>query len=165
MNNNNYKKKQLFSWCKHKLNSMRFILTTFVFMALTISSLSASNYKLDDNAIDALFDNATVTEVTSLDLVNSNSTININNAVISQGNDQTKVLVAWIVDWVGLGAFGIHRHILGTKGSMWAIYTFTVCGIFGIVPTIDWWVLLIDGLILQNGDKYIDNENFFMWFS
>ena len=91
------------------------------------------------------------------------SGVNLPNGVLTfQDDTTTKVLISWIVCWV-IGGFGIHRYVLGTKPSMWAIYTFTVCGIFGIVPFVDFWVLLIDGLILQNGDKYIDNEKFFMW--
>jgi TM2 domain-containing membrane protein YozV len=71
-------------------------------------------------------------------------------------------LISWIICWV-VGEFGVHRHYLGTKPTMWAIYTFTVCGIFGIVPFVDWWVLLIDGIINDNISPYQNNEKFFMW--
>lgn len=143
---------------------MKFKLLTFALGLLISIAASANTYKADNNAIDALIDNAvevsmfdaaSLLDVSSVDFSSFNTTLS--------DDAKTKVLIAWIVDWVGLGAFGIHRHILGTKSNMWAIYTFTVCGIFGIVPVVDWWVLLIDGLILENGDKYIDNENFFMW--
>ncbi|HQB78543.1 MAG TPA: NINE protein [Tenuifilaceae bacterium] len=62
-----------------------------------------------------------------------------------------------------VGGFGIHRHYLGTKGSMWAIYFFTCGGIFGIVPMVDWIVILVDGILNKNIDKYTNNEKFFMW--
>lgn len=134
----------------------------FLFLGMILVSamtFANSSYTLNDAQIDNLFDQAV--EVSLTDLAQSN--VNLPNGVLSFQDDMTtKILVGWIVCWV-IGGFGIHRYILGTKPSMWAIYTFTVCGIFGIVPFVDFWVLLIDGLILQNGDKYIDNEKFFMW--
>lgn len=134
----------------------------FLFLGMIVISaltFANSNYTLDDAQVDNLFDQAVEVSLTDL----AESGVNLPNGVLTFQDDMTtKVLVGWIVCWV-IGGFGIHRYILGTKPSMWAIYTFTVCGIFGIVPFVDFWVLLIDGLILQNGDKYIDNEKFFMW--
>jgi hypothetical protein len=52
---------------------------------------------------------------------------------------------------------------LGTKGSMWAIYTFTCGGIFGVVPLVDFFVLIADGIVKENISKYENNESFFMW--
>ena len=129
--------------------------------ALYVGLASANEaYKLNDTKVDAMFSSATETSVSLADISVMNSAI---AAPAAMGQNTTTVLIAWIVDWTGLGAFGIHRYVLGTKGSMWAIYTFTVCGIFGIVPFIDWWVLLIDGLLMDHGDKFIDNPKFFMW--
>ena len=143
---------------------MKKLFTTATLVLLAVFTLSAANYKLDDQSVDALFDNAVETSISGLEAFNSN-TADMHSLASTQIESNTmKVVVACVVDYVGLGAFGIHRYILGTKGSMWAIYTFTVCGIFGIVPTVDFWVMIIDGLILKNADKYIDNEKFFMWF-
>jgi hypothetical protein len=41
-------------------------------------------------------------------------------------------------------------------------YIFTCFGIFGIVPLVDWIVLLI-GLVNDDISKYEDNDKFFMW--
>ena len=136
-----------------------------VLVALVVSlgsSFANESYKLDNSKVDAMFSVATETSCSALtsdfsalpDVMASNYQIKADNT--------TTVLIAWVVDWF-VGGFGIHRYVLGTKGSMWAIYTFTVCGIFGIVPTVDWFVLLIDGLLMGNGDKYMDNPKFFMW--
>jgi TM2 domain-containing membrane protein YozV len=124
-------------------------------------TFASSNYTLDNQKVDKLFDNAV--EVSLNELASSQSNLPSGITTINQDDETTKVLIGWIVCWTGLSAFGVHRHVLGTKPNMWATYTFTVCGIFGIVPFIDWWVLLIDGLIMENGEKYIDNEDFFMW--
>ena len=46
---------------------------------------------------------------------------------------------------------------------MWALYTFTFGGIFGIVPFVDFIVMLID-LVEDNGfGAYYGNTKFFMW--
>ena len=126
-------------------------------------TFAGSNYKLNDEKIDQLFTGATEISVTGLAPMSASPMDMMGITSVKEMN--TKILIAWIVDWVGLGAFGIHRYVLGTKSSMWAIYTFTVCGVFGIVPFIDWCVLLINGLILQKGDKYLNNNKFFMWAS
>ncbi|MFW5656821.1 MAG: NINE protein [Bacteroidota bacterium] len=136
----------------------------FTFLVLTLFSVSlsfASSYTLDNKKVDNLFDSAI--EISLTDLVSDEANLPSDVKMITQDDLTSKVLVAWIVDWVGLGFFGIHRYVLGTKPNMWALYTFTCGGIFGIVPIVDWFVLLIDGLINQNAEQYIDNENFFMW--
>ncbi|MBP3254276.1 MAG: TM2 domain-containing protein [Bacteroidales bacterium] len=70
--------------------------------------------------------------------------------------------VSWALCWV-LGEFGVHRHYMGTSRYMWATYTFTCCGIFGIVPLVDWVVLLV-GAIQGDIRDYENNTKFFMWF-
>lgn len=133
-------------------------------MMLSLSSF-ASSYTINDSEVDALFENAVETQVSSMELLSESNAMNFSNtAKMAEMDPTAKIAIACIVDYVGLGAFGVHRYVLGTKSSMWAIYTFTVCGIFGIVPTVDFWVLLIDGLVLKNQEKYLDNEKFFMWF-
>ncbi|MCF8373895.1 MAG: TM2 domain-containing protein [Bacteroidales bacterium] len=121
------------------------------------SAGNPSKYYIDDNAVDQLFSNSTETVFSGLQL-NSISG-NFNHSEIADDNE---AVVAWIICWF-VGELGIHRHYLGTKSNMWAIYTFTCCGIFGIVPAIDWWVLLIDGVINKNIGPYRNNDKFFMW--
>ena len=140
---------------------MKKVLLVCLTLVLFVGLVSANDgFKLNDSKVDAMFSSATESSVSVADMSVMNSTI---AAPALMGQNTTTVLIAWVVDWTGLGGLGIHRYILGTKGSMWAIYTFTVCGIFGIVPFVDWWVLLIDGLIKDHGDKYMDNNKFFMW--
>jgi TM2 domain-containing membrane protein YozV len=117
----------------------------------------SSNYYVNDAAVDDLFANST--EVAFAEISNL-SALDVNEgASFNQGKDP---VVATLICWI-VGGFGIHRHYLGTKGGMWAIYTFTCGGIFGIVTTVDFFVLIIDGIINKNIDKYTDNEKFFMW--
>ncbi|HBO74076.1 MAG TPA: hypothetical protein DD653_05240 [Marinilabiliales bacterium] len=135
----------------------------FVFGALFVSNVVfAGSYSLDNQAVDNLFNSAVETSISVTSDFSNDILANASMLSVSASDNTTTVLIAWVVDWF-VGGFGIHRYVLGTKSNMWAIYTFTVCGIFGIVPTIDWFVLLIDGLILHNESKYINNEKFFMW--
>jgi len=139
-------------------------LVAILFGALLATNMAfAGNYTLDNQAIDKMFDQATAITVSGVTSVLQNDFASAPMASLNAGTDQTTtILIAWIVDWF-VGGFGIHRYVLGTKSNMWAIYTFTVCGIFGIVPLVDWFVLLIDGLIQGNGSKYMNNDKFFMW--
>ena len=51
---------------------------------------------------------------------------------------------------------------MGTAPGMWALYTFTVGGIFGIVDLVDF-IMLIIGTADNNITPYINNRKFFMW--
>jgi hypothetical protein len=140
------------------MNKLFFVLVAILMSAGTL--LANDSYKLNDEKVDGLFSAATETSMSVMDVNLMGTDMAVNTVAGSESTG--KVIIAVVVDWF-VGGFGIHRYVLGTKGSMWAIYTFTVCGIFGIVPFVDFWVLLIDGAILGHGDKYMDNNKFFMW--
>ena len=128
------------------------------------AGLFASNagYYLDNQKVDDLFNNAVEVSLIEMTSTSMNGLEGMTSNNLSFNSEESTALIAWILCWV-VGGFGIHRHYLGTKSSMWAIYTFTCFGIFGIVPFVDFWVLLIDGVVNENIVKYQDNENFFMW--
>lgn len=126
------------------------------------TNYAAESYRLNDASVDAMFDQATEISATNIAAIATESTAATTNTASFVQNDDNKVIIAFVVCWL-VGEFGVHRYVLGTKSNMWLIYTCTVCGIFGIVPTVDFWVLLIDGIILKHGDKYMNNQNFFMW--
>lgn len=72
----------------------------------------------------------------------------------------TKEFVPAILLNFFLGGLGIHRLYLGTQTLTWVGYILTCGGIFGVVPLVDFIVL-----IMHNDDlsPYIDNSKFFMW--
>ena len=74
---------------------------------------------------------------------------------------EVKPVTALILNFF-LGGFGVHRHYMGTAPGMWALYTFTFGGIFGIVDLIDF-IMLIIGTVDNNIAPYINNRKFFMW--
>ena len=127
-----------------KIFVILFALAAFSFAA------SANSYSVDDASIDALFSEAQVTVPTAAA-----------PAAVGQMDDQTRNIVAFIIDTTGLGTIGIHRLILGTKPINCLWYFLTFGGIFGIVPVIDWFMILID--MINGTASYIDNPAFIMW--
>lgn len=117
---------------------------------------NAANYKVDDSAIDALIENAE--EVMILDVAEA-APVAANLPAVSQKTVQPAV--ALVLNFI-VGGFGIHRHYMGTAPGMWALYTFTFGGIFGIVTLVDF-IMLIIGTVDNDISRYINNRKFFMW--
>ena len=118
-------------------------------------SANAANYTVDDSAIDALIE-ASV-EVSPLELMPEAAVPAAASLVSGSPSPVASFLLCTI-----LGGFGVHRHYMGTRPWMWAIYVFTGFGIFGIVPLVDWVMLLI-GLVDDNIGQYCGNTRFIMW--
>ena len=132
----------------------KFILSLIAVVAVAFSA-GAANYTVDDDAIDALIEASA--EVSPIDLMPAAAVPAA--ASLSAGSAEP---VASFLLCTFLGGFGVHRHYMGTRPWMWAIYTFTACGIFGIVPFVDWVMLLI-GLIDDDISQYCGNTRFIMW--
>ena len=132
--------------------------------AMSFSSFAEVDpYVANDNAIEQAFAAAEEVSFNNMDILadqpilGSANTMSVNNAAFGSANPWG----AWAL-CTFLGGFGIHRHYMGTSNWMWAIYTFTVFGIFGVVPFVDWVVLLV-GAIENNIGSYTGNDKFFMW--
>jgi len=128
------------------------ILMLSAFALFTSNTSFANDYKIDNASIDALF-------VEALEMTDFNfaSDFGGSSAMLSAPEPWVAFALSWVVGWCG-----VHRHYLGTKSSMWAIYLFTCGGIFGIVTFVDWVVLLV-GAINEDISKYVDNQAFIMW--
>lgn len=57
------------------------------------------------------------------------------------------------------GIVGLHRIYLGTAPHVPIVYIGTLGGIFGVLPFIDFCILVLD----KNVDRYADNKKVFMW--
>ena len=127
---------------------MKKILAVAVALYAFVAVASASNYSVDESSIDALFTEA-VAEASA-------------SSSVSAGMDsQTKNIVALVLDMVGLGFVGVHRLILGTQPINCLWYFLTFGGIFGIIPLVDWVMILID--LINGTASYLDNPAFIMW--
>lgn len=121
------------------------------------SSAKAESYVINDDAVEAVFAAAVAAPI-SVDYINAAPTIPTEQAKVTGGkNPWVAFALAFIV-----GGLGIHRFYLGTATLTGVGYILTCFGIFGIVPFVDWIVLLV-GAIEKDIDKYEDNTKFFMW--
>lgn len=121
-------------------------------------------YVVDDAAIDQVFAEATEVAAVDFNAVLADNQIlmpDMENGAQLSAKSSVNAWAAWAICWV-VGGFGIHRHYMGTSKLMWLWYTITCGGIFGIVTTIDWVVLLI-GAIKDDIRDYCNNDSFFMW--
>jgi TM2 domain-containing membrane protein YozV len=57
------------------------------------------------------------------------------------------------------GIVGLHRIHLGCPPYVPVVYIASLGGVFGLVPLIDFFVLLFE----KNPDKYVNNKGVFMW--
>ena len=132
----------------------KLVFSLIAILAIAVSA-NAADYTVDDNAIDALIEASA--EVSPLSLMPEAAVPAA--ATLSSANSNP---VAAFLLCTFLGGFGVHRHYMGTRPWMWAIYTFTFGGIFGIIPLIDW-VMLIVGLVDDDISDFVGNTKFIMW--
>lgn len=140
---------------------MKKIVLFITSICLTIANvISASNYKLSNDKIDALFYEATEIQIADFSLSNIQG---IHSGDIISISDEKEPLIAWLCTYTAsFGICGVHRLYLGTEIITFVGYLITAGGC-GIVQTVDWIVLLIELIDTNNFDKYIDNPKFFMW--
>ncbi|MES2837455.1 MAG: hypothetical protein V4667_08025 [Bacteroidota bacterium] len=115
-----------------------------------------SEYKIDNNKIDDLFNNAEDISLTA-------NSVNYN---ITKTNEEEKQLIAGIIA-IGSLVLGpgflipIHRIVLGTGGEtakIIALYCITLSGCG--------FITLVDGILLLSnagGTEYVENSSFIMW--
>lgn len=137
---------------------MKKVVLTLVAVLAFGFAANAENYVVDDNAIDALVECAVSVNPLAETLA---ATLPAPASAPAATISSKSPVGAWLL-CMFLGGFGVHRHYLGTRPYMWAIYTFTIGGIFGIVPFVDWVMLLI-GLVDDDISQYCGNTKFFMW--
>jgi TM2 domain-containing membrane protein YozV len=70
-----------------------------------------------------------------------------------------KIVAALLSFPFPFGIVGLHRIYLGTAPYVPVAYIASLGGVFGILPFIDFCVLLID----KDVDKYLNNQKVFMW--
>ena len=127
-------------------------------------SLKANDsYSIDDTQIENMF--ATSQQVVpslAVDMAGISTGVDYSSPVNKAGVSDKNVAVAFVLAFL-LGGLGIHRLYMGTKTFTWVGYILTCGGIFGIVPFVDWILLLIK--LVGDGDisAYVNNPKFFMW--
>ena len=80
--------------------------------------------------------------------------------VLKKKNNTGKKIVASVLAFpLPFGVIGLHRLYLGTKPYIPLVYIGTIGGAFGILPFIDFCVILLD----KDIDHYKANSHVFMW--
>jgi len=106
-----------------------------------------------------------VTTLDSLVFSESASTNALPNPLLHQfklKKRQNKQVVAAILAFpIPFGIVGLHRIYLGTAPYVPVAYIATLGGLFGILPFVDFCVLLLDSDI----EKYKSNQKVFMWLN
>lgn len=139
---------------------MKKLFFTFILLVavLSVKQANASSYSVNEQAIDQLFDTAVETSMLSINSPEMASVVSNSSVALMPSNDKDAV-VAIVLDFF-LGGLGIHRFYLGTETLTGIGYILTCGGIFGIVPLVDFIVLIIDN---KDISPYINNPKFFMW--
>ena len=120
-----------------------------------VAGFSSSKYTIDDNQVENLMEQSVQVNFTlSQEQVDG---ILGTTSIQAEPNAWVAFALSWVIGWTG-----IHRVYLGGKGSLILIYIVTCGGIFGIVPLIDWIVLLV-GAIKGDISQFVGNDKFFMW--
>ncbi|MFQ3214042.1 MAG: TM2 domain-containing membrane protein YozV [Marivirga sp.] len=122
-------------------------------LVVAVTNANASNsYFVNEAAVEKVFKNSVASEVSfslTEDLLMSQK---------SQLADNDPI-VAILLD-ILVGGLGIHRVYLGGKTSLILIYFITCGGIFGIVPLVDFIVLVIN---YDDISAFVGNDKFIMW--
>lgn len=135
-----------------------FFVIILLIAVLSVKQVNASSYSVNEQAIDQLFDSAVETSMVSVNAPDLSSVMSNSTATLMPSK-QKDAVVAIVLDFF-LGGFGIHRFYLGTETLTGLGYILTCGGIFGIVPLVDFVVLIIDN---KDISPYVNNPKFFMW--
>lgn len=119
----------------------------------------AAKYKLDNQKVDQMFEQATTVPLNLFDVSSPEADMAGTMAFAPPKRSAKDPLVAILLDFF-LGGLGIHRFYLGTKTFTGIGYILTCGGIFGVVPLIDLIVLAIN---YDDISQFVDNPKFFMW--
>lgn len=136
---------------------MKKLILLFTVMFFCAAGLKA-NYSINNQSVDQLFSNAMEIHLTSFALASSNAFDMANYGYAFSSCDKNAIVAALLAFF--LGGWAIHRYYLGTKPTMFFYYFCTCGGIFGVVPLVDFIMLLVDN---KDISKYCKNEKFIMW--
>lgn len=124
---------------------------------ISLNSVKANSYVLDNSAVDNLFASATELNLNTVAFDGLNA-MNFPQGTATLASDKNAIVAAVLAFF--LGGYAVHRYYLGTKGTMFFYYFCTCGGVFGVIPLIDFVMILVDN---KDISKYCNNENFIMW--
>ncbi len=136
------------------MKKVLFFSLLIAFTAICSTAVNASGYTADDNLIDQMMTQAP--EGPSVLFIDQTAG---GPATKSYASSDKSAPVALLLDFF-LGGLGVHRFYLGTEVLTGVGYILTCGGFFGVMPLIDFIVIIIN---IEDISKYVDNPKFFMW--
>lgn len=131
---------------------MKKIVIMLLFISVAFAGYSNSKYTIDDSKVETLIEQSTTMQFN----FESENPLNVTSI-----QDEKDPLIAALLAFPYLvGGLGIHRVYLGTPPGIIAGYIFTCGGIFGVLPWIDFIVLLINS---DDISPYIDKKGLIMF--
>jgi len=99
--------------------------------------------------------------ITMLEPLNFEIDTNSQFSILNSQLKEKDPVIAWLISFP-TGMLGLHRAYLGTSTTTVILYIATVGGVFGLVPMIDW-ILLLRGIQNDDISKFVGNRRFIMW--
>lgn len=144
------------------------------YIFLIFLMLMSFNFHSENISVCFLDENQHIIEQVNVPDSLSNSSFVFNDHQLTQTDLRPNPILKWIQHKQRLnkkitavvlafpfpfGIVGLHRIYLGTKPYVPVVYIATVGGVFGILPFIDFCVLVFD----KDFDRYQNNSKVFMW--
>jgi len=106
-----------------------------------------------------MYEHKTSGQTITIDTLNLTESIADDKPTIDKLKRRKKIIATLLAFPLPCGIIGLHRVYLGTKPYVPLVYIATVGGAVGIVPFIDFIVLLLE----KDISKYENNPNVIMW--
>lgn len=136
-----------------------FIAICFLFIqkiGLGTNAIEQKIYLLNNNF--EIIDSASLSEL-NVDIENKSRPNPLLNLFKTKQKKNKRITAAILAFPFPFGIVGLHRIYLGTAPYVPVVYIGSLGGIFGILPFIDFCVLILD----KEETRYIDNKKVFMW--
>ena len=136
-----------------------FILFFFTLLCHTKLKAETTLYFIDSAGVvvDSCIYSGSITE-SSLEM-NDHRPNPIFQLIKKQQRKNKRTIAALLAFPFPFGMVGLHRIYLGTAPHVPIVYIGTFGGVLGILPFIDFCVLLLD----KDIDRYLNNNKIFMW--
>lgn len=138
---------------------MKLILFTVLLFSAKLTLSESNSYWLVVLAVEPI-EIRSIQPSDSLDLLTYNYSPIKDSLQTNPSTQKHKKLINGLLSFpFPLGFLGAHRIMLGTKPWVPIVYVATFGGCFGILPLVDFCVLMLS----DNVEQYENNPNVFMW--
>ncbi len=141
---------------KAKFKAVAVLLLMFFFQNFNAENILMENVLTADYIQIIDTENIAANEIVELNTKRPNPIIQLLKIKQKRNKKITAAILAFPFPF---GIVGLHRIYLGTAPHVPVVYIGSLGGIFGILPFIDFCVLILD----KDVDRYNENKKVFMW--